>query len=114
MIRVVVRTWRLMCLNFIGPSIEAQDHVGALYSFGFWVLGNNAFHNSDRGKVWSIHRPAQYRPSVTEAICEASPCKAINPHSLLHGQVSAAWSFRQAHNICVFPNINKRGDRVRS
>jgi hypothetical protein len=67
-----------MCLNFIGPSIEAQDHVGALHSFGRWVLGDVALHNSDRNKVWSIHRPAQYRLSVAEAICEASPCKAIN------------------------------------
>jgi hypothetical protein len=72
-----------MCLNFIGPSIEAQDHVGALHSFGRWVLGDFALHNSNRGKVWSIYRPAQYRLSVTEAICEASPCKAINPSDIL-------------------------------
>jgi hypothetical protein len=52
-----------MCLNFIGPSIEAQGHVGALYFFGLWVLGDDALHSSDRGKVWSIHRPVQYHLS---------------------------------------------------
>lgn len=78
MTRVVACILGLMYLNCIGPSIESHDHVGALYSSDLCILGDDAFHNSDRGKVWSIHRPAQYRLSVTEAICDASPCKAVN------------------------------------